>query len=113
MPLPSPLQKKYILFIAPRVVLLDIQANTSPPKYRNENTKRTNFAVFCGLGPVFRAPEDLMDRSRSWSWPKRPKNRTGPDFQTLASAIFCDAESLGSINTKPVDFAHFSYSIYI
>jgi hypothetical protein len=39
MPLPSPLQKKYILFIAPRVVLLDIQANTSPPKYRNENTK--------------------------------------------------------------------------
>src|ERR1700678_3993220 len=42
MPLPSPLQKKYILFIAPRVVLLDVQANTSPPKYRNENTKTSN-----------------------------------------------------------------------
>ena len=24
-----------------------------------------------------------MDRSRSRSWPKRSKNRTGPDFQTL------------------------------
>src|ERR1700678_2203723 len=29
-----------------------------------------------------------MDRSRSRSWPKRPKNRTGPDFQTLTSIVF-------------------------
>src|SRR5271168_4477155 len=29
-----------------------------------------------------------MDRSRSQSWPKRPKNRTGLDFQALVIHVF-------------------------
>src|SRR5271168_5414364 len=33
-----------------------------------------------------------MDRSRSRSWPKRPKNRTGLDFQALQSRNHAECE---------------------
>src|ERR1700678_3781705 len=43
-----------------------------------------------------------MDRSRSRSWPKRSKNRTGPDFQTLCLQP-----------TTPIDTPHLPPPLFV